>query len=135
MAEETERGLRVSNLQVTLLDELLAEAEVQNIAPQFHEQRQRLQSFQSVAAQPLPQGLHGELRPYQKAGYDWLHFLYQYGLGGILADDMSLGKTIQALALLQSLKERGELTRPALLVVPKSLLANWQREERASRQG
>jgi non-specific serine/threonine protein kinase len=128
MAEETESGLRVSNLQVTLLDELLTEAEVQDIAPQFHEQRQRLQSFTSIAAQPLPQELHGELRPYQKAGYDWLHFLHQYGFGGILADDMGLGKTIQALALLQSLKERGELVRPALLVVPKSLLANWQRE-------
>ncbi len=41
---------------------------------------------------------------------------------------MGLGKTVQALVFLQSLKERGELPRPALLVVPKSLLVNWQRE-------
>lgn len=128
LAEETADGLRVSDLQLSLLDELLADAETKNIAPEFHARRERLRSFERIAAQPLPQDFSGELRPYQKAGYDWLHFLREYGFGGILADDMGLGKTIQALAFLQSLKERGELTRPALLVVPKSLLVNWQRE-------
>jgi non-specific serine/threonine protein kinase len=88
----------------------------------------------------------GELRPYQKHGFDWLHFLREYKFGGILADDMGLGKTVQMLVYLQSLKESlaepiggaqdklreppGERRRSAasLLVVPKSLLANWQRE-------
>jgi non-specific serine/threonine protein kinase len=59
---------------------------------------------------------------------DWLHFLNQYGFGGCLADDMGLGKTIEVLALLQSLKEQGKAGAPSLLVVPKSLIANWQRE-------
>ncbi len=128
LAQETEDGLRVSNLQLSLLDELLADAEIQNIAPEFHARRERLKSFERIVEQPLPKGFRGELRPYQKSGYDWLHFLYEYGFGGILADDMGLGKTIQALAFLLSLKERGQLSRPALLVVPKSLLVNWQRE-------
>ncbi|MDW8318819.1 MAG: SNF2-related protein [Anaerolineae bacterium] len=128
LAEETADGLRVKDLQVSLLDELLAEAETRNIAPEFHAKRERLKGFAGIAEQPLPAGFTGELRPYQKAGYDWLHFLHEYGFGGILADDMGLGKTIQALAFLQSLKERGQLPRPALLVVPKSLLVNWQRE-------
>lgn len=128
LAEETVNGLRVNNLQLTLLDELLAEAETKNIAPEFHAQRERLRSFERIVEQPLPQGFAGELRPYQKAGYDWLYFLHDYGFGGILADDMGLGKTVQALVFLQSLKERGLLPRPALLVVPKSLLVNWQRE-------
>ena len=128
LAEETPDGLRISDLQLSLLDELLAEAETQNIAPEFHAKRERLKSFDGIVEQPLPQGFSGELRPYQKAGYEWLHFLREYGFGGILADDMGLGKTVQALVFLQSLKERGELARPALLVVPKSLLVNWQRE-------
>jgi len=128
LAEETADGLRVSDVQLTLLDELLAEAETQNIAPEFHARRERLKSFERIVEQPLPQGLRGELRPYQKSGYDWLHFLHAYGFGGILADDMGLGKTVQTLAFLLSLKERGELARPVLLVVPKSLLVNWQRE-------
>jgi non-specific serine/threonine protein kinase len=128
LAQETEDGLRVSDLQLSLLDELLAEAETKEIAPEFHARRERLKSFERIVEQPLPQGFRGELRPYQKSGYDWLHFLHEYGFGGILADDMGLGKTVQALAFLLSLKERGELPRPALLVVPKSLLVNWQRE-------
>ncbi len=128
LAQETEDGLRVSDLQLSLLDELLADAETQNIAPEFHARRERLKSFERIVEQPLPQGLCGELRPYQKSGYDWLHFLREYGFGGILADDMGLGKTVQALAFLLSLKERGQLPRPPLLVVPKSLLVNWQRE-------
>ncbi|MCX7680567.1 MAG: SNF2 family helicase [Anaerolineae bacterium] len=128
LAEETADGLRVSDLQLTLLDELLAEAETKDIAPEFYQKRERLRGFERIVEQPLPQGFTGELRPYQKAGYDWLHFLHEYGWGGILADDMGLGKTVQTLAFLQGLKERGMLPRPALLVVPKSLLVNWQRE-------
>ncbi len=128
LAEETADGVRVRDTQLSLLDELLAEAETRNIAPEFEARRQRLRSFERIVEQPLPQGFRGELRPYQKAGYDWLHFLYEYGFGGILADDMGLGKTVQALVFLLSLKERGLLPRPALLVVPKSLLVNWQRE-------
>lgn len=128
LAEETVNGLRVNDLQLSLLDELLAEAETTNIAPEFHAKRERLRGFERIVEQPLPQGFTGELRPYQKAGYDWLHFLHEYGFGGILADDMGLGKTVQALTLLQALKERDQLPRPALLVVPKSLVVNWQRE-------
>ena len=80
----------------------------------------------------MPQGFVGELRPYQKAGFDWLHFLREYRFGGCLADDMGLGKTIQALVFLQSLYhgEQGEVApaTASLLVVPRSLLVNWQRE-------
>ncbi|RME05512.1 MAG: serine/threonine protein kinase [Anaerolineae bacterium] len=128
LAEETEEGLRVSDLQVSLLDDILAEAEAKEVDPEFERKRQRLREIEKIEPQPLPQGFVGELRPYQKAGFDWLHFLRQYGFGGILADDMGLGKTVQMLAYLQSRKEEGQLENGALLVVPKSLIANWQRE-------
>jgi non-specific serine/threonine protein kinase len=74
------------------------------------------------------QALKGTLRPYQKAGVQWLHLLSGLGLGACLADDMGLGKTIQVLALLltQARKEGGK--RPSLLVAPASLLANWAEE-------
>jgi non-specific serine/threonine protein kinase len=72
------------------------------------------------------------LRPYQKAGFDWLYFLRDFAFGGCLADDMGLGKTIQALVFLQSLYEENHADQPpsqaSLLVVPRSLLVNWQRE-------
>ena len=73
--------------------------------------------------------LRGTLRPYQETGHAWLRFLSSLGLGACLADDMGLGKTIQVLALLLSLKDSGSLAgRPALLVLPASLLANWKGE-------
>jgi SNF2 family DNA or RNA helicase len=75
-----------------------------------------------------PEGLVGELRPYQLDGIFWLKRLYAAGFGGILADDMGLGKTIQVLGYLVSQIEDGQLTEPALIVVPTSLLANWQEE-------
>lgn len=76
---------------------------------------------------PVPEAIHGTLRPYQIRGFSWLAFLAQFGLGGCLADDMGLGKTIQAIAFLAHLKEC-DPDKPFLLVCPTSLLGNWQRE-------
>ena len=73
--------------------------------------------------------LKASLRPYQQAGVRWLYLLTRLGLGACLADDMGLGKTIQILALLLILKrEQQGPTRPSLLVVPASLMANWAAE-------
>ncbi|TQN01125.1 helicase-like protein [Acidovorax temperans] len=85
----------------------------------------RIGTPQPVAA---PQGLQVQLRPYQLEGLAWLQYLREQGLGGILADDMGLGKTAQALAHVLAEKEAGRLTRPALVVLPTSLLFNWQAE-------
>ena len=72
-------------------------------------------------------GFKGELRPYQKAGYNWLHFVKDYKFGGCLADDMGLGKTVQTLAMLQYQKENGAQSA-SLLVMPTSLIYNWLNE-------
>ncbi len=72
-------------------------------------------------------GLKAQLRPYQQLGVQWLWSLRSLQLGGCLADDMGLGKTIQVIAILAM--QRGK--KPAgsdLLVVPASLIANWQSE-------
>ena len=76
----------------------------------------------------LPASFKGDLRPYQKHGLDWLQHLRAHGLGGFLADDMGLGKTAQTIAHLVFEHAAGRLDRPALIVVPTSLIANWAAE-------
>lgn len=88
-----------------------------------------LLNFSQIESYPLPSGFSGVLRPYQKAGYDWINFLNQYRFGGCLADDMGLGKTVTTLAMLQFQKEQG-VREPTLLVMPTSLLYNWELEAR-----
>ncbi|MFW5761447.1 MAG: SNF2-related protein [Cyclobacteriaceae bacterium] len=88
---------------------------------------QKLRSFENIEDFPMPENFNGELRPYQKAGYNWLQFLHQFKFGGCLADDMGLGKTVQTLAMLQSQKERG-VPNASLLVMPTSLVYNWEKE-------
>jgi superfamily II DNA or RNA helicase len=75
-----------------------------------------------------PREFHGDLRPYQLRGLQWLSFMSRIGVGGCLADDMGLGKTIQLIALLLHEKENNTSTGPTLLVGPMSLVGNWQRE-------
>ncbi|MBL9032613.1 MAG: DEAD/DEAH box helicase [Phycisphaerae bacterium] len=88
---------------------------------------------QKLAIVAPPAGFHGSLRPYQLRGVSWLAFLESLGFGPCLADDMGLGKTIQVLALLAHERTPDEIARagkpgPTLLVVPMSVVGNWQHE-------
>jgi SNF2 family DNA or RNA helicase len=77
-----------------------------------------------------PAGLNAELRAYQREGLAWMQFLREHGLSGVLADDMGLGKTVQTLAHILAEKEAGRLDRPALIVLPTTLVHNWCEEAR-----
>jgi SNF2 family DNA or RNA helicase len=87
-------------------------------------------SLPSAVVEPgsVPATLHATLRPYQLAGLAWLQSLAARGLGGVLADDMGLGKTLQTIAHLAVEQAARRLVRPALIVVPTSLVENWRRE-------
>lgn len=120
--------MRLSQSHLTLIDQLLADADRAQTDAEFERRRERLRSFEHIQTQPLPRGFRGELRSYQRAAYEWLHFLNEYGFGGCLADDMGTGKTVCALAFLQSLEERCPDGPASLIVMPRSLLFNWERE-------
>ncbi len=91
---------------------------------------QRLQAGPRLHEVPVPRGLRAELRAYQQQGLNWMQFLREHDLAGVLADDMGLGKTVQTLAHILAEKEAGRLTRPALIVVPTTLVHNWREEAR-----
>lgn len=91
---------------------------------------QRLKKVGSPRAVATPDGLGVTLRPYQLHGVAWLQYLREQHLAGILADDMGLGKTAQVLAHLLIEKQQGRMDIPALIVLPTSLIFNWQAEAR-----
>jgi superfamily II DNA or RNA helicase len=88
----------------------------------------RLQAIGTPQPVAAPTGLNVQLRGYQLEGLAWLQYLRSQGLGGILADDMGLGKTAQALAHVLLEKQSGRMDLPTLVVVPTSLVFNWQAE-------
>ncbi|RQW09784.1 hypothetical protein EH222_03470, partial [candidate division KSB1 bacterium] len=125
--ESDEQHVKVSSYHATLIDKLFANVDDFQADEQFRASIDKLTSFAGIANEPLPQKLQGELRPYQKAGYNWLFFLQKYGFGGCLADDMGLGKTVQTLAVLLAGAEKGR-NGPSLIVCPTSVVYNWEKE-------
>ncbi|MDX7999782.1 helicase SNF2 [Xenorhabdus sp. Reich] len=90
---------------------------------------QLLTELREESEVPLPNGLNATLRPYQQRGYAWMFRNLQVGFGSVIADDMGLGKTLQVITTLLKLKQDGVLDQDkALIVVPTSLLTNWQKE-------
>lgn len=93
------------------------------------EVRELVRQFTESAAQPLPESLNATLRPYQQRGYDWLIKNTSLGMGSLLADDMGLGKTLQVIALLLKFRQEGRFKKQkGLVVLPTTLLTNWQKE-------
>ncbi len=88
----------------------------------------RLRALATATQDKQPASLRTELRPYQTQGYGWLKALSESGFGGILADDMGLGKTVQALSILLYRHVERKVGRPSLVVIPTSLISNWQNE-------
>ena len=120
--------LKLKKHHIGLLNDL-ADDSLANVT--LNRKLERLNDFENIEDVPMPLHFKGELRSYQKAGYNWFSFLRTYNFGGCLADDMGLGKTIQTLALLQKLKEENELAATpgtSLIIMPTSLIYNWLSE-------
>jgi SNF2 family DNA or RNA helicase len=114
----------------------LAALSIAEALPDMHASDERAQALRRFAEllrsrasaeppdRPIPPALRATLRDYQHEGYRWLQVLREYEMGGILADDMGLGKSIQAIAHLLAQQD----SAPSLLVVPTSLVPNWLAE-------
>ncbi|MDR2678585.1 MAG: DEAD/DEAH box helicase, partial [Zoogloeaceae bacterium] len=126
---EGDETLRLSRWDAARLDTLREQGRWQFKGPEaVLALAERLKASQGVREVVPPKGFQLELRDYQRTGLAWLQYLREQELAGILADDMGLGKTAQALAHLLLEKEAGRLDKPALVVLPTSLVFNWRRE-------
>jgi SNF2 family DNA or RNA helicase len=118
--------LDISKLRFSVVDELFDTIDDAGILQEIAEKRQRLKNFTNISETEVPKQIKAGLRHYQKEGLNWLNFLDEMQWGGILADDMGLGKTLQVLAFLQQQKNKNRGVN--LIVVPTSLLFNWENE-------
>ena len=135
LGEAEGADLRFTRAQVGLLDALLAARPEVTCDETFARARAELSRFEGVRPAETPADFAGTLRPYQREGLGWLHFLARFGFGGCLADDMGLGKTVMVLALLEARRAHRaeqapgpERPGPSLAVVPRSLVFNWKQE-------
>ncbi len=89
----------------------------------------KLTNVNSTKNAVIPSSVTATLRPYQVSGYEWLNTMAELGLGACLADDMGLGKTLQVLTFLENFRLKAANNgKRILLIVPASLLGNWEKE-------
>ncbi|MDE5833315.1 MAG: DEAD/DEAH box helicase [Desulfovibrio sp.] len=118
---------KFKQFEAPVLDSLLDDLPNATTDSFWSKLREKIRSFKEVRPVSAPAGLRASLRGYQGQGLAYLNFLSEYGFGGILADEMGLGKTVQTLAFIQYMVER-KSRGPNLIVVPTSVLPNWERE-------
>nr|WP_256437905.1 DEAD/DEAH box helicase [Aquimarina sp. U1-2] len=122
-------GIRVSKYQFSVIDSLYDDLDPESpILAQHRNIKERLQQFDKISSVTIPKGILATLRDYQKEGLNWLCFLDEYNFGGCLADDMGLGKTLQVITFLKHINTKNKPKRAHLVIVPTSLIFNWQEE-------
>ncbi|MFM7838336.1 MAG: DEAD/DEAH box helicase, partial [Chitinophagaceae bacterium] len=127
VGEGKQHQLKLSKYHLSVIDELYANRDEEELELKLEERYEQLRSFHKIKEITVPVHLEKVLRPYQEHGYHWLNYLAEVGWGGILADDMGLGKTVQALSYLHYIRQQqGKLS--ALVVCPTTLMFNWENE-------
>jgi SNF2 family DNA or RNA helicase/predicted nucleic acid-binding Zn finger protein len=117
-------SIQVHKNKSIYIDEYIAENKIRYIKgkSELKKIRDKIKNIKNLKFKE-PENLKGNLRQYQKFGYNWFKTLDYLGFGGILGDEMGLGKTLQSIAFLLSNKDS-----KSLIVVPTSLVYNWINE-------
>ncbi|PAX45852.1 DEAD/DEAH box helicase, partial [Brunnivagina elsteri] len=119
-SERNGKGIRFHPLASFGLEDFVDEVGKLKADKHWKEHIQRLKEVQNFHPE-LPSTFQAELREYQLEGFNWMARLAHWGVGACLADQMGLGKTIQALAVILTHAQAGA----SLIVAPTSVCMNW----------
>jgi SNF2 family DNA or RNA helicase len=122
-SEKHSKGIRFHPLAALGLEDFVDEVGKVKADKHWKAHRERLKEMQNLQPE-LPSTLQAELRDYQMDGFCWLARLAHWGVGACLADQMGLGKTVQALAVILRNAHQG----PTLIIAPTSVCMNWVSE-------
>ncbi len=122
LGEVQKDKVRFHPLAALALDDITAGMSITASQP-WKDQLTRLNEMGDLYPK-VPSTLQGELRDYQREGFQWMMRLAHWGAGACLADDMGLGKTVQALAMILARAPQG----PTLILAPTSVCINWLEE-------
>ncbi len=114
------KALQFHPLTSLILEDALADVGKLKADKHWKQQVRKLKDMKDLQPK-LPSTLQAELRDYQLEGFDWLSRLAHWGVGACLADQMGLGKTLQALAVILSHATQGA----TLIIAPTSVCMNW----------
>ncbi|MEO0836588.1 MAG: SNF2-related protein, partial [Cyanobacteria bacterium J06642_3] len=117
------QGLQFHALTSLVLEDAIADMEDVKADKHWQAQVKKLKEVKELQPK-LPSTLQAELRDYQHEGFEWMSRLAHWGVGACLADQMGLGKTIQALAIILNSAPQGA----ALIIAPTSVCMNWVNE-------
>lgn len=122
--EQEGKKVKISFFDLPLIDEMIDD---KIFSQEFNKSREFFLGINKITDYETGfPNINAKLREYQEYGYKWLSYLIDNNLGGCLADDMGLGKTLQAITLLS--KIHMDAKKPSLVVMPKSLIYNWENE-------
>jgi SNF2 family DNA or RNA helicase len=135
-AKKTDSGYRIEITRFLFFEEVIEYiGGIKEVSAEYQQFKDKLTDFKHNPEFKLPSEYEQymvengiTLRPYQRAGIHWLHWLTSHHLHVILADDMGLGKTIQTIAAMRLLHESTKNMSPSLIVCPKSVIGHWRRE-------
>lgn len=123
---KSSKNIKVSFFDLPIIEELIGE-KVSGDGMAWG--RKIFEGLNEIEKLDIPEAMvDATLRSYQKYGYKWLYYITENNLGGCLADDMGLGKTIQTISILAYTYLHKKLTKPSLVIMPKSLIFNWENE-------
>jgi len=125
--DSASKCIKVSNLELIKLKQSLGGTHKITGKEQLLQKIKESTEFDTVTDAPSLDHTKLVLREYQKTGYEWLWWLYDKGLHGLLADDMGLGKTHQAMAVMSAIQMKAEdASGPMFLCVcPTTVLDHW----------